>query len=130
MKTLRPSLVPVSTIEFQRLVSHGCGNIGWFARNWNFVRPTPERLATLWFNEGLAIAVHFRWGKAFAGCRQLGSARRREVGPHLDHAPGWGRDARRPVERGIEIGGVDDVVAAELLLGVGIGAVLRVTFAA
>src|SRR6266851_2449035 len=48
---------------------------------------------------------------------------------HLDNAMTGGRATRRPRERGIEIGHVDDVVAAQLLLRVRKGAIQNLRLA-
>src|SRR4051794_24233226 len=44
-------------------------------------------------------------------------------GPDLDRAFAGGGGLGRPVERGVEVGGLDDPEAAHLLLGLGVGAV-------
>src|SRR5579871_2218948 len=49
----------------------------------------------------------------------------RPDGTDFDTAMAGGRAARRPGERRVEIGHVDQEIAAELFLGLGIGAVER-----
>src|SRR5438876_11775646 len=60
-------------------------------------------------------------------CR--GRASHRKVRAHFDRA-GRGRGAaRRPLERLVEVGHLNDVLATELLLGLGVGPVLHVALA-
>src|SRR5262249_20097640 len=50
--------------------------------------------------------------------------------PYLDHARRRGRAAGSPIKGRAEVGHVDQAEAAELLFGVGVGAVLHVPLAA
>src|SRR6185436_3581808 len=65
-------------------------------------------------------------GHSLAASRLISHAPDR---PHFDSAMTGGGTARRPGDCGVKIGHIDDVVAAKLLLGLGVGAVEDLWFA-